>query len=182
MGPNKGGREDGTILVGDVVGTTIKDRGVVRGEDKWSFGRGGVFVVGGVTTSQRIRPLLQFMIKMDWGLIQSFGREGHIARMYPGVHGWERRMLLDDDVQRNDEKDYVSDGDSAKALSTGEEKGQGGLCHERRISGVDLPHPYGEKYHLFKDCPTLAGSKVIRERMICQRCDFRHRLGLKMDR
>ena len=170
-GPEKGGKEDGTNLVGSVVGITIEDRGVVRGEDKWSFGRGGVFVVGGVTTSKRIRPLLQFMIKMDWGLIQSFGRDGHIARMYPGVHDWERRMFLDDDVQRNDEKIMSPTVTPQRRYPPVRRRDK-----EVYVMSGEFPEsiyhtPYGEKYHLFKDCPTLAGSKVIKERMVCQRCE-----------
>merc|ERR1712085_116181 len=31
--------------------------------------------------------------------------------------------------------------------------------------------PMGEKYHLSKSCPTLAASKIIKERPLCQQCE-----------
>ena len=30
--------------------------------------------------------------------------------------------------------------------------------------------PFGEKYHLSKSCPTLAASKIVKERPLCQQC------------
>ena len=69
--PKERGIEEETSLVGDVVGITIKDRGVVRGEDKWSFVRGGVFViVGGVANITMGRTPLPFWLKMGGGIIQ----------------------------------------------------------------------------------------------------------------
>ena len=171
MSPKKGGREEETNLVGSVVGITTEDRGVVRGEDKWSFGRGGVFVVGGVTTSKRIRPLLQFPFKRNWGTFRSFGKNGHIASMCPIVHGWERGVLLDHDGQKDGEEDVSSEGDPEKAPLAREDREQRSVCTDGIAPRFDLHHSCGRKYHLTKDCPTLAASRVIKERMVCQQCE-----------
>ena len=57
-------------------GITIEDQGVVKGEDKWSFVRGGVFViVGGVTNSTMSRTPLPFWLKMGGGIIQNQGEK-----------------------------------------------------------------------------------------------------------
>ena len=100
--PKKRRVEEETTLVDDVVGTTIEDPRVVRRGDKWSFGRGGVFIGGGVSTCKVIRHPLQFMISMDWGIIQIKGRDGHLDIMYPGVHDWEHGMFLADDDKKKE--------------------------------------------------------------------------------
>ena len=32
--------------------------------------------------------------------------------------------------------------------------------------------PLGDKYHLLPSCSTLEGSKVVKEKMLCTRCNF----------
>ena len=120
-----------------------------------------LFVVGGGATSKRSRPLLHCRLKKDRGKIHSFEKHGHIAHRYLGVPGCERGMLLDHDVKKNDDKNDLSR----------KERGQRSLCLDGIVSGIGLHDPYGRTYHLTKKCPTLAGSRVIKEIMVCQQCE-----------
>ena len=58
VGIGRGGK---VSQLDDVEGITIEDTGVIKRKDKWSFVRGGVFVVvGGVTNSTMCRTPLPF--------------------------------------------------------------------------------------------------------------------------
>ena len=67
------------------MGITIEDRRVVRRGDKWSFGRGGVFIGDGPSTCNSVRPPLQFMIELDQGCIQGKSKDGRNILWHSGI-------------------------------------------------------------------------------------------------
>ena len=69
-GPKGEEKEEETTQVNDVAGITIGDWWVVKREDEWSFGRGGVFIGYGTLTYSFDRPPLPFTSKLNQSWIQ----------------------------------------------------------------------------------------------------------------
>ena len=124
-----------------------------------------VFTVGGGATSKRSRPLLHCRLKRDRGKIHSFERHGHFVDGYLGVPGCERRMLLDYDVEKNDDKNDLSR----------KERGQRSVCIDGIVSGFSLHDPNGRNISPDQELPDIgsfqgdqrkAGVPTVRESAI----------------
>ena len=158
---------EGTSQVGDVEGITIEDQGVVKGEDKWSFVRGGVFViVGGVANITMGRTPLPFRLKMGGGIIQNKERDGSDnARMDHVVADSHNS-----DWCNCSDEDYVSTRDKGKTCQismvpissqiVGRKKRRkpserASHVNEREggISGNDLPHSTRRKLSYVPQLP-----------------------------
>ena len=143
-GPEGKEEEEEATQVDDVAGITIGDQRVAKWGDKWSFGRGGVFIGYGTLTCNVVRPPLQFMNKLDQGLIQRNTKDGSDSILgHSGIPSCEHWMFLGDAKPRDDEEVDVPDGGSEMAPTTTTEGGPRDLCNGRRIPRIDLSRPRG---------------------------------------